>query len=51
MTLVNHQDTSCLGFNVDRQAVEDPATMGQCLRAAFSQILVDPRRVAPATTK
>lgn len=51
MTLVNHRDTSCLGFNFDREAVEDPATMGQCLRAAFREILADPQLVAPATTR
>jgi WS/DGAT/MGAT family acyltransferase len=36
MTVVTHQQTSCIGFNFDTAAVTDPQLMGSCLSEAFA---------------
>lgn len=41
MTLVTHQQTSCIGFNFDTSAVTDPALLGRCLSEAFSDAVDD----------
>ncbi|HWF54072.1 MAG TPA: wax ester/triacylglycerol synthase domain-containing protein [Solirubrobacteraceae bacterium] len=41
MTLLSHQDTSCIAFNFDRDAIADPETMGRCLREAFAELVRD----------
>jgi hypothetical protein len=41
MTLVTHQQTSCIGFNFDTSAVTDPQLMGRCLSEAFSDAVDD----------
>jgi WS/DGAT/MGAT family acyltransferase len=35
MTLTSHQDTSCLAFNFDTDAITDVTLMGRCLRESF----------------
>ena len=41
MTLVTHQETSCIGFNFDTRAITDPALLGRCLSEAFSDAVDD----------
>jgi hypothetical protein len=36
MTIVTHQQTSCIGFNFDTAAVTDPQLLGSCLSEAFA---------------
>jgi diacylglycerol O-acyltransferase len=36
VTLVTHQQTSCIGFNLDTSAVTEQELMGRCLSEAFS---------------
>jgi hypothetical protein len=41
ITLVTHQDTSCIGFNFDTAAVTDPCLMSSCLSQAFADAVGD----------
>ena len=37
ISLVSHDQTCCVGVNVDHRAVPDPALLRSCLRQAFEQ--------------
>ena len=41
VTLVTHQETSCIGLNFDTSAITDPELVGRCLSEAFSDAVDD----------